>query len=65
MKPLFDEHNHPVDSTKVDLRDKRYQWRRCYKLVSIIHVNRGLHLFLTVAARVVPGNRHERPILYH
>ena len=25
VKPLFEEHNHPVDSTKVDLRDKRYQ----------------------------------------
>lgn len=64
VKLLFDEHNHPVDSTKVDLRDKRYQWRRCYKLVSIIHINRNLNLFLTVAARVVPGNRHECPILY-
>ena len=64
MKLLFDEHNHPVDSKEVDLRDKRYQWRRCYKVVSLIHVNRSLDLFLTVAARVVPGNRHECPILY-
>jgi hypothetical protein len=64
VKLLFDEHNHPVDSRKVDLSDKRYQWRRCYKVVSLIHVNRGLDLFLTVAARVVPGNRHECPILY-
>ncbi len=64
VKLLFDEHNHPVDSKKVDLNDKRYQWRRCYKVVSLIHVNRSLDLFLTVAARVVPGNRHECPILY-
>jgi hypothetical protein len=64
VKLLFDEHNHPVDSKQVDLRDPRYQWRRCYKLVSIIHVNRNLNLFLTVAARVVPGNQHECPILY-
>ncbi len=64
VKLLFDEHNHPVDSKKVDLSDKRYQWRRCYKVVSLIHVNRSLNLFLTVAARVVPGNRHECPILY-
>ena len=64
VKLLFDEHNHPVDSKKVDLADKRYQWRRCYKVVSLIHVNRSLDLFLTVAARVVPGNRHECPILY-
>ena len=64
VKLLFDEHNHPVDSKEVDLSDKRYQWRRCYKVVSLIHVNRSLDLFLTVAARVVPGNRHECPILY-
>src|SRR5438552_11732540 len=64
VKLLFDEHNHPVNSQEVDLRDPRYQWRRCYKVVSLIHVNRELNLFLTVAARVVPGNRHECPILY-
>jgi hypothetical protein len=64
VKLLFDEHNHPVDSQKVDLRDQRYQWRRCYKVVSLIHVNRELNLFLTVAARVVPGHDHECPILY-
>ena len=64
VKLLFDEHNHPVDSDKVDLRDKRYQWRRCYKVVSLIHVNRDLNLFLTVAARVIPGNQHECPFLY-
>jgi hypothetical protein len=60
----FDEHNHPVDPQKVDLRDKRYQQHRCYKLVSLIHVNRQLDYFFVVAARVVPGRRHECPILY-
>ena len=64
VKLLFDEHNHLVDPKKVDVADKRYQWRRGYKVVSLIHVNRSLDLFLTVAARVVPGNRHECPILY-
>lgn len=64
VKLLFNEHNHPVDPNKVDLKDKRYQWRRCYKLVSLIHINRSLDYFLTVAARVVPGNQHECPILY-
>jgi hypothetical protein len=42
----FDEHNHPVDANKVDLRDKRYQQHRCYKLVSLIHVNRKLDFSL-------------------
>jgi hypothetical protein len=61
---LFDEHHHPVDPQKVDLRDKRYQWRRCYKVVSLIHVNRALDYCLVVAARLVAGNHHECPILY-
>lgn len=60
----FDEHNHPVDPTQVDLRDKRYQQHRCYRLVSLLHVNRKLDSFFVVAARVVPGRRHECPILY-
>ena len=60
----FDEHNHPVDPKAVDLRDKRYQQHRCYKLVSLIHVNRTLDFFFVVAARVVSGRRHECPILY-
>jgi len=61
---LFDEHNHPADPKEVDLRDKRYQWHRCYKIVSLVHVNRQLDYFLVAAARVVPGNKHECPILY-
>jgi hypothetical protein len=60
----FDEHNHPVDPTQVELRDPRYQLRRCYKLVSLIHFHRQLDFFFVVAARVVSGRRHECPILY-
>jgi len=60
----FDEHNHPVNPDEVDLRDKRYPQHRCYKLVSLIHVNRKLDFFYVVAARVVSGRRHECPILY-
>ena len=64
MKLLFDEYIHPADSNPVDFRDKGYRWRRCYKLASGIPVNRSVHLFLTVAARVAPGNQHECPILH-
>jgi hypothetical protein len=60
----FDEHNHPVNPDEVDLSGKRYQQHRCYKLVSLIHVNRQRDFFFTVAARVVSGRRHECPILY-
>ena len=58
----FDEHNHPVEAEQV--APKRHQLHRCYKLVSLIHVNRQLDFFLVVAARVVSGRRHECPILY-
>jgi hypothetical protein len=60
----FDEHHHPVDPQRVDLRDPRYQQHRCYKLVSLIHLNRQSDFFFVVAARVVRGRRHECPILY-
>jgi hypothetical protein len=60
----FDEHNHPVEADQVDLRDKRYQQHRCYKLVSLIHINRKLDFFFVVAARVVSGRQHECSILY-
>ncbi len=60
----FDEHHHPVNPDEVDLRDQRYQQHRCYKLVSLIHVNRQLDFFFVVAARVLSGRQHECPILY-
>lgn len=60
----FDEHNHPVDPDKVDRSDPRYQLRRCYKLISLLHLNRPLEFFFVAAARVVGGRRHEGPILY-
>jgi hypothetical protein len=63
---LFDEHNHPVDSQKpLTSQEKRlYQWRRCYKMVSLLHINRKGDYFLYVAVKVVPGKEHEAPILY-
>jgi len=60
----FDEHNHPVQAAEADPKDSRYQLRRCYKLVSLIHVNRQAEFFFVVAARVVSGRRHECPLVY-
>jgi len=39
-------------------------WRRCYKLVSLIHTNRSGDFFLYAALEVVAGKDHESPILY-
>jgi hypothetical protein len=63
---LFDEHNHPIDSQKpLSPQEKRlYQWRRCYKMVSLLHINRKGDFFLYVGVAVVPGKEHESPILY-
>lgn len=65
---LFDEHNHPVDKEKEkELTAKqraRCRWRRCYKLVSLIHTNRAGEFFLYAGLEVTSGKDHECPILY-
>jgi hypothetical protein len=65
---LFDEHNHPVDKEKEKERTvkqrERCQWRRCYKLVSLIHTNRAGEFFLYAGLEVTSGKEHECPILY-
>lgn len=62
---LFDEHNHPVDSKDLTPQQRaRCRWRRCYKLVSLIHTNRNGEFFLYAGIEVVAGKDHESPILY-
>jgi hypothetical protein len=66
-KMLFDEHNKPVDPKKVsrkDIRAGHYQWRRCYKLVSLLHTNRDGSVFMMVAFRVIAGKANELPVFY-
>jgi hypothetical protein len=65
VKLLFDEHNHPVDGKKLTAEQRaRCQWKRCYKLVSLIHTHRGGDFFLYAAVAVVSGKTHEGPVLY-
>jgi hypothetical protein len=65
VRLLFDEHNHPVDSRKLTSAQRaRCQWKRCYKLVSLIHTNRAGDYFLYAAVAVVSGKAHECPVLY-
>jgi hypothetical protein len=62
---LFDEHNHPVDIKKVSPKQLvRCTWRRCYKMISLIHTNRKADFFLYAGIVVTAGKNHERPILY-
>jgi hypothetical protein len=62
---LFDEQNHPVDSTKLTHeQQKAYCWRRCYKLVTLLHTNRAGEFFLYGGLRLTVGKDHEAPVLY-
>ena len=67
-KMLFDEHDHPVDAESLKAmapeRAARCRWRRCYKMVSLLHTDREGTFFLRVAMRIVPGNVHECPVFY-
>ena len=68
VRMLFDEHDHPVEAdylkTLTPQQAARYQWRRCYKMVSLLHTNRERTFFSRVAIRMVPGNQHESPVFY-
>ncbi|MEK7330746.1 MAG: transposase, partial [Candidatus Eisenbacteria bacterium] len=68
MRLLFDEHDHPVEAARLTgltpQQAARYRWRRCYKLVSLLHTDRQRSFFLRVAARLLPGNVHECPVFY-
>ena len=62
---LFDEHNHPVDASSLTAKERaRCTWKRCYKLVSLIHTNRAAEFFLYAGLVVTAGQDHEAPLLY-
>ena len=68
VRMLFDENNHPVEAESLKRmapqKAARCQWRRCYKMVSLLHTDRQRNFFMRVAMRIVPGNANECPILY-
>jgi hypothetical protein len=63
---LFDEHNHPVNGETLTAQQRgRCTWKRCYKLVSLIHTNRTAEFFLYAGLVITAGEDHECPLLYH
>jgi len=68
VKLRFDEHNHPVsmkDYEEMTAPQKaRCQWRRCYKIVTLLQINRRLDQFVFAGVRLVSGKDHECPVLY-
>jgi hypothetical protein len=65
---LFDENNHPVSQEAFqkmsDSHKVRCQWKRCYKMVTLMHTNAKLEYFLLVGVKIVSGEKHECPLLY-
>ena len=68
VKMRFDEHNHPVTleqySQMTEAQKGRCQWKRCYKMVTLLHTNRRREFFVFVAVKVISGKDHESPVLY-
>jgi len=67
-KMLFDDNNHPVDPEQykkmTEAQKARCQWKRCYKMVTLLHTNRRQDFYVFVAVKVVSGKAHECPVLY-
>jgi hypothetical protein len=68
VKMRFDEHNHPVTleqyNKMTEAQKSRCQWKRCYKMVTLLHTNRKREFFVFVAVKVISGKNHESPVLY-
>jgi hypothetical protein len=64
----FDESGHPVSQEAFekmsDEQKIRCQWKRCYKMVTLLHTNTKQEFFVFVTVKVVPGNDNECPVLY-
>ena len=67
VKLLFDEHNHPIGLEQykkmTEAQKSRCQWKRCYKMVTLLHTNRELEFFLFVALKVISGKDNECPVV--
>jgi hypothetical protein len=62
---LFGEHHHSMDSSSLTAKERaRCTWKRCYKLVSLIHTNGDGEFFLYAELVITAGQDHEAPLLY-
>lgn len=68
VRLLFDAHGHPLEAAALasltPQQAARCQWRRCYKLVSLLHTDRAGSFCAWVAVRLLPGTANECPVLY-
>ncbi len=65
---LFDQHDHLISKQQFeqmpDEKKAHCNWRRCYKMVTLLHTNRSLDFFLFAAVKVISGKDNESPVLY-
>lgn len=68
VRLLFDAHGHPLEAAALasltPQQAARCQWRRCYKLVSLLHTDRAGRGCAWAAVRLLPGTASECPVLY-
>jgi hypothetical protein len=68
VRLLFDEHNHPVSKDQekkmTPAERDRCQWRRCYKVVFLLHCDRPGERFVVAGLKVLSGNQAEGPALW-
>jgi hypothetical protein len=65
VRLLFDENNYPVESKGLSPKERSaYTWKRCYKLVSLLHTNRRSEFFIYAGLAMVSGKASECPVFY-
>jgi hypothetical protein len=61
VKMRFDESNHPVTleqyTSMTEAQKSRCQWKRCYKMVTLLHTNGKREFFVFVAVKVISGGQ--------
>lgn len=68
VRLLFDEHSHPVSKKQEQEMTKaqrdRCRWRRCYKVVFLLHCDAAGERFVVVGTHVLRGNESEATALW-
>jgi hypothetical protein len=68
LRLLFDEHNHPVSKDEekkmTQAQRDRCRWRRCYKVVFLLHCDRAGERFVVAGLKVLRDKQAEAPALW-